>query len=97
MKIFFTEQEVVDAVCVHAAAIHAYRPEQIDVDLQFHPKKGFSANARLPYRTVELVEQELIDAITFYLREYHNFIPESLRIDLQFHEQTGFSADINVT
>ncbi|MGG0185913.1 DUF2653 family protein [Bacillus rhizoplanae] len=96
MKIYFIEQDIVDAVCVHAAAIHAYRPEQIDVDLQFHPNRGFGASARLPYRTVELGEQELIDVIAFYLREYHNFIPESLRIDLQFHEQTGFAADVEV-
>ncbi|MFD3446653.1 DUF2653 family protein [Microbacteriaceae bacterium 4G12] len=96
MKIFFNEQDVVDAVCVHEAAIHSYRPEQIDVDLQFHPDKGFSASARLPYRTVELGEQELLDAIAFYLQEYHNFRAEELRIDLQFHEQTGFAAEIVV-
>ncbi|QWI72963.1 DUF2653 family protein (plasmid) [Bacillus mycoides] len=94
MKIYFTEQDIVDAVCVHTAAIHKYRPEQIDVDLQFHPNKGFFSSARLPYRTIELGEQALIDAISFYLGEYHCFISEKLQVDLQFHEQTGFAADI---
>lgn len=96
MRILFEEQDVIDAVCVYEAAEHAYRPEQIEVDLQFHPAHGFHASARLPYRTVELGEQQLIDAIAVYLRDYHHFIPERLGIDLQFHEHTGITAEIMV-
>lgn len=96
MKIFFQEQDVIDAVCVYEASEHAYRPEQIEVDLQFHPNYGFHASARLPYRTVELNEQNLIDAIAVYLCDYHNFIPEQLRIDLQFQEHIGITAEIIV-
>lgn len=94
MKLYFHEQDVIDAVCVYEASFHAYRPEQVEVDLQFHPDRGFHASARLPYRTVELHEQDMIDAIAIYLRDYHNFIPERLRIDLQFQEQTGITAEI---
>lgn len=94
MKLYFEEQDVIDAVCVYEASLHSYRPEQIDVDLQFNQEQKFHASARLPYRTVELNEQDLIDAIAVYLRDYHNFMPDRLRIDLQFDQATGITADI---
>ncbi|WP_379970631.1 DUF2653 family protein [Ectobacillus sp. sgz5001026] len=94
MKLYFEEQDVIDAVCVYEASLHSYRPEQIDVDLQFDQERKFHASARLPYRTVDLNEQDLIDAIAVYLRDYHNFIPDRLSIDLQFEQSTGVSANI---
>lgn len=30
MKLYFEEQDVIDAVCVYEASLHSYRPEQID-------------------------------------------------------------------
>lgn len=94
MKLYFEEQDVIDAVCVYEASLHSYRPEQIDVDLQFNQERKCFASARLPYRTVDLNEQDLIDAIAVYLRDYHNFIPDRLRIELQFEQSTGVTADI---
>jgi hypothetical protein len=96
MRIYFEEQDVIDACCVFVARQERRRPEEIEVDLQFQPGVGFSADARFGWRHAHLTEQDLIDAIAVYLAEYHNFIPERLQVDLQFNEQTGICADILV-
>jgi hypothetical protein len=96
MLIHFTEQDVVDACCVYVALQHRTRPEDVQVDLQYHPNTGFSAEARAGWRNVFLPQQELVDAIATYLAEYHQFNPNDLRIEMIFDDKLGIEADIAV-
>jgi len=96
MRIRFSEQDVVDACCVFLARNHRRRPEDIQVDLQVDSIRGFSAEARVGFRTVFMTEQDMIDGIALYLSEYHQFNPRELQIDLQYEENIGIEAEIEV-
>ncbi|WP_423773830.1 DUF2653 family protein [Aneurinibacillus aneurinilyticus] len=46
MKLYFSEQDIIDSCCVFAARQHGCHPEDMEVDLQFHPDRGVHANVR---------------------------------------------------
>jgi hypothetical protein len=100
MKLWFEEQDVIDAACVFLANRYRMRPEDFDVNLRFNPSEGFSANAiarggwRMREEQYYLSEQDLIDGIALYLADFHNFDPRRLEIDLTFSEREGFGANI---
>ncbi|MBX6352124.1 MAG: DUF2653 family protein [Thermoflavifilum sp.] len=96
MRIWFEEQDVIDACCVFVARQHRVRPEQVEVDLQFQEGSGFAADARFGFRHAYLTEQDIVDAIAVYLAEYHQFIPDRLQVDLQYNPEFGIGADILV-
>jgi hypothetical protein len=96
MELLFNEQDVVDSVCVFTAIRENARPEQVDVDLEFHPSHGFAATADLYGRKIRYNEQDVIDAIAVYLRDYHQFIPEDLQVDLSFSDGVGITASIKI-
>lgn len=96
MELIFNEQDLVDSICVYTAEQEYTNPENIQVDLVFHPTAGFSATASAPAGTRKLNEQDVIDAITVYLRDYHNFNPDLLFVDLQFKQKEQITASIQV-
>lgn len=97
MELLLNEQDVVDSVCVFTAEKEYTNPENIDVDLAFHPSYGFSAMALVSGRKKNLDEQDLIDAIAVYLRDYHNFDPHRLLVELSFSENDGVTASVRVS
>ncbi|MED3561712.1 DUF2653 family protein [Bacillus xiapuensis] len=96
MELLFNEQDLVDSVCVFAAAKEYTNPESVEADVMFNPSFGFSATANVRGRIRNLSEQELIDAVAVYLRDYHNFTPDRLLVDLRFTENEGIMASIQV-
>lgn len=44
MKLYFSEQDIIDSCCVFAARQHGCHPEDREVDLQFHSDRGVHAN-----------------------------------------------------
>lgn len=96
MKLFFTEQDLIDAVCVFSAQRWNKEPQQIEAELFVEEEKGFSAIASVQNGLYKypLTEQDLIDSVAVYLRDYHNFDPNRLFIELLFDEAKGFSAAI---
>lgn len=96
MKLFFAEQDVIDAVCVYVAVKYRQQPEDVQAELLYEETTGFAANATVRnglYR-YSLTEQEVIDAIAVYLSDYHQFDPKRLAIELQFQQSDGFTANI---
>jgi hypothetical protein len=96
MKLYFSEQDVIDSCCVFAAKQEHCRPEELEVDLQFNPERGFGASIRRHHDYIWFQQQDIVDSIAFYLAEYHCFIPDHLQIDLMFSENNGIEADIIV-
>ncbi|NRD76799.1 DUF2653 family protein [Bacillus sp. BRMEA1] len=96
MELLLSEQDLIDSVCVYAAAKEYTNPESIDVDLAFNPSFGFSATADVRGRFRNLNEQDLIDAVAVYLRDYHNFDPDRLAVDLRYTENVGITASVLV-
>lgn len=96
MKLFFEEQDLIDAVCVYTASKNRLQPENVQAELLFEEQRGFSAeatsgNGMLHYH---LSEQDLIDAVAVYLSEYHRFDPIRLKVELFFEPAKGFWAII---
>ena len=96
MELLFTEQDLIDSICVYTAAKEYTTPESIDADLAYSGPFGFSATVNTRRQSINLNEQDLIDAVVFYLHEYHNFNPDYLFVDLRFTENEGISASIQV-
>ena len=96
MELLFSEQDLVDSICVYTAAKEYTHPENIDVELAFDPSFGFSAMARTQGNTRTLHEQDIIDAVAHYLRDCHNFDPDRLLVDLRLSETEGVTASIQV-
>lgn len=95
MEIKFSEQDVVDSVCVYVASIERTAPEDVDVDLRFDKTiSAYTVFNRFEKKLLD--EKEIIDAIAVYLRDYYSFDPNLLRIDLQFSEEGGIEASIRV-
>jgi hypothetical protein len=96
VELLLNEQDIVDSACVYTAVMEHTDPENIDVDLAFHPSDGFSATVRVNGRTRNLNEQDLIDAVVVYLRDYHNFDPNRLIVDLRFIENEGITTSVQM-
>ena len=96
MELLLNEQDIVDSVCVYTAAKEYSNPENIDVELAYHPSYGISADARCHGRTRNLNEQDVIDAVAVYLRDYHNFDPNRLLVELSFTEAVGITASVQL-
>jgi hypothetical protein len=96
MKIWFNEQDVIDAACVFVADRYNEPIDRIQAELRLEEGKGIFATAsvRDNGRTYELSEQDLIDGTAIYLAEYHNFDPNRLSVELLFEEETGITAVI---
>ncbi|BAU27080.1 uncharacterized protein DUF2653 [Aneurinibacillus soli] len=96
MKLYFSEQDIIDSCCVFATRHHGGHPQDIEVDLQFDQHRGFSADIRSRLTHTLFYEQDIVDSIAFYLAEYHCFIPEHLRVDLTFSEIEKIGAEVIV-
>lgn len=98
MRIQFSEQDVMDAVCVFVAHNELIDPEDVEVDLRFDlaTKVFYAITTYGFFGKNHLHRQDLIDAIAYYLASWHNFIPEKLFVDLAFVEGEGIIADISI-
>ncbi|GAB1786123.1 MULTISPECIES: DUF2653 family protein [Priestia] len=96
MEVLFNEQDLVDSICIYTSIKERIEPEQVEVELEFHPSLGFAASTLALGRTVRLYEQDIIDVVAVYLQDYHQFVADRLRINLSFSEKDGVTASVQV-
>ncbi|CAK8581808.1 MULTISPECIES: DUF2653 family protein [Priestia] len=96
MEVLFNEQDIVDSICIYIALKERIEPQQVEVDLEFHPSLGFAASTLALGRTARLHEQDIIDAVAVYLQDYHQFVANHLQVNLSFSEKNGFTSSIQV-
>lgn len=66
-----SEQEIMNAICLHIAERKQIRPEQVQVQLLFDEELGFSAEVFTEGRNQFLIEANMLEAIERYLiQEY---------------------------
>lgn len=94
MKIWFAEQDVIDAACVYVAETHRIPIERLQAELRYEEGTGIrgTVEERDHQRTFELSEQDLIDGAAMYLSSYHSFDPYQLTVELMFDESDGVTA-----
>lgn len=62
-----SEQEIMNAICLHIASRKQLRPEQVEVQLEWDENLGFSAEVTAEGRSQYLVEANMLEAIERYL------------------------------
>jgi hypothetical protein len=94
MKIWFAEQDVIDAACVFVAETYRVPIERLQAELRYEEGSGIRGTAELreEHRLFDLSEQDLIDGAALYLSLYHNFDPQRLSVELMFDESEGVTA-----
>nr|WP_290443631.1 YxcD family protein [Sporolactobacillus kofuensis] len=86
-----SEQEIVNALCLHLANKKGMEPQDIQVELMFDDDYGFSAEAYVGERKQILVESNMIEALRYWLEIEMNQDPYgSLRLELD--EEQGIIA-----
>lgn len=96
MEVLFNEQDLVDSICIYIAVKESIEPQQVEVDLEFHPSLGLAASTSALGCATRLYEQDIIDAVAVYLQDYHQFVADHLQVNLSFSEKDGFTASIQV-
>jgi hypothetical protein len=94
VKIWFAEQDVIDAACVYAADTYDVPIDRLQAELRYEEAGGIRATVELSgeRRLFDLSEQDLIDGVALYLATYHAFDPQRLSVELAFDESEGITA-----
>lgn len=87
-----TEQDIVNALCLHIAAKKQLDPYDVEVELMYDDEYGFSAEAHASGRTQILIESNLIEAIRYWLQHQMNRDPYAAALQLELDEQEGIIA-----
>ena len=79
-----SEQEIINALCLHMAERKQIAPTQVEVQLHWDEDHGFSADVRAAGREQILIEANMLEAIERYvLKEYQMRIYRSqITLDL---------------
>lgn len=91
-EVKFSEQDVINAVCLHVASKRQIQPGDVVVELQWDEDHGFSAEVDVLGRQQVLIEANLIEAIRFYLQTAMDRNPYSAAITLVLDEEEGIIA-----
>ncbi|AWB45426.1 DUF2653 domain-containing protein [Paenibacillus sp. CAA11] len=66
-----SEDEIINAVCLHTAQRKQVRPTDVQVELAWDEDTGFTAEIWVNGRSQYLIEANLIEAILLYLHEHY--------------------------
>lgn len=79
------EQEITNAICLHMAERKQIRPEDVEVQLMWDEKLGFSAEVTAEGRSQYLIEANMKEAIGRYLlKEYNRRVfPSQIELDVE--------------
>ncbi|KOO42791.1 YxcD family protein [Priestia koreensis] len=87
-----SEQEIVDAICLHAAHKREVSPHDVEVELMYDDDYGFSAEMYINDRKIVLITANMIEALRFWLDTEQGVDPFSAGLDLQLDDEEGIVA-----
>lgn len=82
-----SEQEIINAICLHIAERKQVAPTQVQVELQWDEDLGFSAEVEVAGRSQILVEANMLEAIERYLLSEHDLRVFRKQIELDIDEE----------
>ncbi|WP_226668337.1 YxcD family protein [Metabacillus litoralis] len=91
-KIKITEQEIINALCLHIAHKKDIKPQEVEVELMYDDDYGFSAEAYVNDRKQVLITANIIEALRFYLETQLNIDPFSAALELVLNDNEGIIA-----
>ncbi|AKO92660.1 hypothetical protein BEH_11480 [Priestia filamentosa] len=89
-----SEQDIINALCVYISQKKQIKPQEVEVELMYDDRYGFSAEAFVDWRKQVLITANLIEAIRLWLNEYSNRDPYA-DIKLVLDDEEGIIALIN--
>jgi hypothetical protein len=94
-KIKISEQDIVNALCLHIAHKRQIKPQEVEVELMFDDDYGFSAEAYVSDRKQVLITANIIEALRFWLDTVMKIDPFSAALDLVLDDDEGIICYVN--
>ena len=92
-KLKLSEQDIVNAICLHSAHKRQVNPNEISVELLWDEDYGFSAEIQdSKQRKQILIQANIIEAIRFWLENELQRDPFAARLELQLDDEEGITA-----
>lgn len=91
-KIKISEQELINAICLHVASKKQLQPTDISVELMWDDDHGFSAEVEAMSRQQIFIEANLIEALRFWLETQLQRNPYAAAIELVLDDDEGIIA-----
>lgn len=88
-KIKISEQDIVNALCLHIAHKRQIKPQEVEVELMYDDDYGFSAEAYVSDRKQVLITANIIEALRFWLDTVMKIDPFSAALDLVLDDDEG--------
>ncbi|MEC2075229.1 YxcD family protein [Metabacillus fastidiosus] len=93
-KITLSEQDIINALCLHIAFKRQITPQEVEIELMYDDDYGFSAESYVNDRKQVLITANIIEAIRFFLDTEMSIDPFSARIELVLDDEEGIIAYI---
>lgn len=93
-QIKVSEQDIVNALCLHIAHKRQIKPQEVEIELMYDDDYGFSAEAYVNDRKQVLITANMIEALRFWLENEMNIDPFSAAIELVLDDHEGIIAYI---
>jgi hypothetical protein len=87
-----TEQEIVNAICLHISERKQISPNQVHVELMWDEELGYSAEVQAEGRSQILIEANMLEAIERYMLKQYN--QRVFRSQIQLDIEDEMYADI---
>ncbi|MDF2909867.1 MAG: hypothetical protein K0Q56_748 [Sporolactobacillus laevolacticus] len=91
-EITISEQDIVNALCLHLASKKGLSPNEIQIELMFDDDYGFSAEAYIGERKQILIEANIIEAIRFWIETEKGADPYAASLRLECNDELGIVA-----
>ncbi|MDQ0229435.1 YxcD family protein [Metabacillus malikii] len=91
-KIKVSEQDIVNALCLHIAHKRQMQPQEVEIELIYDDDYGFSAEAFIGERKQILITANIIEALRFWLETVMNIDPFRAAIELILDDEEGIIA-----
>lgn len=82
-----SEQDIMNAICLHIAERKQIAPEQVEVELLWDEELGFSAEVQALGRSQYLIEANMLEAIERYMYTEQGIRVFRSQIRLQVDEE----------
>ncbi|MFK2825980.1 YxcD family protein [Bacillus sp. B190/17] len=93
-EIKVSEQEIINALCLHIADKRQISPHEVEIELMFDDDYGFSAEAHVSGRKQILITANIIEALRFWLDTEMGMDPFAAGVELVLDDHEGIIAFI---
>jgi hypothetical protein len=91
-KIKVSEQDIINALCLHIAHKRQITPQEVDIELRYDDDYGFSAEAYVNDRKQVLITANIIEALRYWLETEMSIDPFSAALELVLDDDEGIIA-----